>query len=88
MERWRRRRIRYGDDADADFVTIRAEHFRGREAIAGGHAGIFRTVFAGSIIRYMLETARLLAPERASGTARRPTRGARFCKEQRIELKD
>ena|SRR5258708_5422689 len=49
--------------SDADFVTIRAEHFRGREAIATGHAGIFRTIYAGSTNRYVLETARLLAPD-------------------------
>ncbi len=48
---------------DADFVTIRAEHFRGREAIAAGHAGIFRTIYAGSTNRYVLESARLLAPD-------------------------
>jgi uncharacterized protein (TIGR02246 family) len=48
---------------DADFVTVRAEHFRGREAIAAGHAGIFRTIYAGSTNRYVLEAARLLAPD-------------------------
>jgi uncharacterized protein (TIGR02246 family) len=48
---------------DADFVTIRAEHLRGREAIATGHAGIFQTIYAGSTNRYMLEAARLLAPD-------------------------
>ena len=48
---------------DADFVTIRAEHIVGREAIGAGHAAIFRTVFSGSTIRYTVETARLLAPE-------------------------
>lgn len=48
---------------DADFVNVRAEHFRGREAIATGHAGIFRTIYAGSTNRYVLETARLLTPD-------------------------
>ena len=33
---------------DADFVTIRGEHFRGRPAIAAGHAAIFQTIYAGS----------------------------------------
>ena len=47
---------------DADFVTIRAEHYRGREAIAAGHAAIFRTIYAGSTNRYTIETAQLLAP--------------------------
>ena len=49
--------------ADADFVTVRAEHFRGRAAIADGHTGIFRGVFARSRIRYTLDTLRLLRPD-------------------------
>lgn len=49
--------------ADADFVTIRAEHFSGRAAIAAGHATIFHTIYAGSVIRYVVESARLLCPE-------------------------
>jgi len=48
---------------DADFVTIRAEHLRGREAIAGGHAAIFRTIYAGSVNRYTVESIRLLRPD-------------------------
>ena len=48
---------------DADFVTIRAEHLRGREAIARGHAEIFRTIYAGSSNSFTLESARLLRPE-------------------------
>jgi uncharacterized protein (TIGR02246 family) len=48
---------------DADFVTIRGEHFRGRPAIAAGHAAIFRTIYAGSTVALALETARLLRPE-------------------------
>ena len=47
---------------DADFVTIRGEHFRGRPAIAGGHSAIFKTVYAGSTNRLTTETARLLSP--------------------------
>ena len=46
--------------ADADFVNIRAEHHRGREAIAAGHAAILRTIYAGSTNHYTVETARLL----------------------------
>jgi len=49
--------------ADADFVTIRAEHFRGRGAIAAGHAAIFRSIYAGSRLRCEIETARMLAPD-------------------------
>jgi uncharacterized protein (TIGR02246 family) len=48
---------------DADFVTIRAEHFRGRDAIASGHAGIFWTIYAGSVVRYTVESVRLLRPD-------------------------
>jgi uncharacterized protein (TIGR02246 family) len=48
---------------DADFVTIRGEHFRGRPAIAAGHAAIFRSIYAGSTCRLTVETARLLRPE-------------------------
>lgn len=49
--------------ADADFVNIRGEHFRGREAIAAGHAGIFRTIYAGSTTRMAVEQARLVRPD-------------------------
>jgi uncharacterized protein (TIGR02246 family) len=48
---------------DADFVTIRGEHFRGRSAIAAGHAAIFRTIYAGSTNHCTMEVARLLRPE-------------------------
>lgn len=48
---------------DADFVTIRGEHFRGRPAIAAGHAAIFRTIYAGSTNQLTIESARLLRPE-------------------------
>jgi uncharacterized protein (TIGR02246 family) len=49
--------------SDADFVNTRGEHFRGRPAIAAGHAAIFRTIYAGSSNRYTLEAARLVRPE-------------------------
>lgn len=49
--------------ADADFVNIRGEHFRGRAAIAAGHVAIFKTVYAGSTNRYEIEAVRLLRPE-------------------------
>ena len=48
--------------SDADFVTIRAEHFRGREAIANGHSAIFRTIYAGSSNRLTVDSLRLLRP--------------------------
>ena len=36
---------------DADFVTIRGEHVRTREAIAAGHQAIFDTIYKGSVVR-------------------------------------
>jgi uncharacterized protein (TIGR02246 family) len=48
---------------DAELVNIRAEHHRGRAAIAAGHAGILRTIYAGSTNHYTVETARLLKPD-------------------------
>jgi len=48
--------------SEADFVTIRGEHFRGRPAIAAGHAAIFRTIYAGSTVHFTVEGARLLRP--------------------------
>jgi uncharacterized protein (TIGR02246 family) len=45
---------------DADFVNVRAEHFRGRDAIAAGHTAIFRSIYAGSANRYTLESARVV----------------------------
>ena len=49
--------------ADADFVTIRAEHLRGREAISSGHAAIFRTIYAGSVNQFTIESLRFLRPD-------------------------
>jgi uncharacterized protein (TIGR02246 family) len=46
---------------DADFVNIRGEHVRSREAIARGHHGIFNTIYKGSRLRYEVIGARLLA---------------------------
>jgi uncharacterized protein (TIGR02246 family) len=48
---------------DADFVNVQGSHFRGRSAIAGGHAGIFATIYAGSVNQYTLESARLIRPD-------------------------
>ncbi len=48
---------------DADFVNVRGEHHRTRNAIAGGHEGIFSTIYAGSRNQYTLESARLLRPD-------------------------
>ncbi|HEV7590544.1 MAG TPA: SgcJ/EcaC family oxidoreductase [Longimicrobium sp.] len=48
---------------DADFVNVLGMHARGREAIAAGHDQIFRGIYAGSTVRYRVETARLLRPD-------------------------
>jgi uncharacterized protein (TIGR02246 family) len=47
---------------NADFVTIRAEHFQGRDAIAKGHDAILHTIYAGSKNRFTMESMRLLHP--------------------------
>jgi uncharacterized protein (TIGR02246 family) len=48
---------------DSDFVTIRGEHFRGRPAIAAGHAALFRPIYAGITVHFTIAGARLLRPE-------------------------
>jgi len=48
---------------DADFVTIRAEHFRGRQAIGDGHDAIFRTIYAGSKTKFTIDSARMIGDE-------------------------
>jgi uncharacterized protein (TIGR02246 family) len=48
---------------NADFVTIRGEHFPGKPAIAAGHDAIFRTIYAGSKNNLTVESARLLRPD-------------------------
>jgi uncharacterized protein (TIGR02246 family) len=47
--------------ADATFVTIRGAHFAGRDTIADGHAGILGSIYAGSINRMELISAREIA---------------------------
>ena len=47
---------------DADFVNIRGEHHRTREAIAKGHQGIFNSVYKGSVVRLQVAAVRTLAP--------------------------
>jgi uncharacterized protein (TIGR02246 family) len=48
---------------DADFVNVLGMHARGRDEIAAGHDEIFRSIYAGSTVRYRVETARLLRPD-------------------------
>ncbi len=45
---------------DADFVDIRGEHHRGREAIAAGHRAILHSIYEGSTVGYELTDAREL----------------------------
>ena len=49
--------------ADADFVNVRAEHHRGRQAIAAGHTAIFRGIYAGSTNQYTVKSARLVTAD-------------------------
>ena len=49
--------------AQTDFVNIRGEHFRGREAVAAGHKALFTGIYAGSKVELTVEDARLLRPE-------------------------
>ena len=46
---------------DADFVNIRGEHVRTREAIAKGHQAIFNTIYKGSVVRYEVIGVRAIA---------------------------
>ena len=48
---------------DADFVNIRAEHHRGKAAIAAGHQGIFDTIYKGSTNSFEVRSARALSPD-------------------------
>ena len=45
---------------DADFVTIRADHLKGRNAIVASHRHIFSAVYAGSRNELSLESARMI----------------------------
>ncbi len=48
---------------DASFVTIRGERLTGDTAIAEGHAGIFATIYAGSVNRMELVRADRIADD-------------------------
>jgi uncharacterized protein (TIGR02246 family) len=43
---------------DADFVTIRGDYHRGRDAISRGHQALFDTIYMGSTLAYSLLQAR------------------------------
>src|SRR5262245_14693652 len=47
---------------DADFVNVRGEHIRTRDAIAKGHQVIFDTFYKGSVVRCEVIAVRPIAP--------------------------
>jgi uncharacterized protein (TIGR02246 family) len=47
---------------DADFVNVFGFHGKGRKAIADAHDRILSTVYKGSVNRYVVRQARMLAP--------------------------
>ena len=63
--------------ADADFVDIRGDHHRSREAIAAGHQTIFDSVYKGSTADYELIGARELSDDvilaHSTGVLRAPS---------------
>jgi uncharacterized protein (TIGR02246 family) len=46
---------------DAEFVNIRGEHHRTRDAIAKGHSAIFSTIYKGSGVRLQVAAVREIA---------------------------
>jgi len=47
---------------DADFVNVRGDYHSGRDAVAHGHAAIWKSIYASSTIRYSLLRVREVAP--------------------------
>lgn len=45
---------------NTDFVTIRADHLKGRDAIVASHRHVFSTLYAGSWNELRLESARTI----------------------------
>ena len=46
---------------DADFVNIRGEHHRTRDAIARGHQSIFASIYKDSVVRLEVAAVRSIA---------------------------
>ena len=46
---------------DADFVNIRGEHHRTRDAIARGHQSIFASIYTDSVVRLEVAAVRSIA---------------------------
>lgn len=76
--------------ADADFVDIRGGHHRGDAAVADGHQALFQSVYAGSTIRYQLDSARVLGPGSviavATATLTAPSGPARGVNRSRLTM--
>jgi uncharacterized protein (TIGR02246 family) len=47
---------------DCDFVDIRGMHHQGAPSVARGHQAILDSIYAGSVIRYRVGSARLIVP--------------------------
>jgi uncharacterized protein (TIGR02246 family) len=47
---------------DCDFVDIRGTHHQGASSVGHGHQAIFDSIYAGSVIRYRVSSARTIAP--------------------------
>ena len=47
---------------DCEFVDIRGTRHEGAPSVAHGHQAIFDSIYAGSVIRYRVSSARTIAP--------------------------
>ena len=47
---------------DTDFTDVRGDHHKGRDAVVHGHQALFDSIYAGSTVRFELESAREVAP--------------------------
>ena len=56
-------RVGFRERQSSRIVDIRGGHHRGRAAVAAGHQALFDSLYAGSGLRYQLDTARQLTPE-------------------------
>jgi len=47
---------------DADFTDIRGDHHKGVAAVIEGHQALFDSIYAGSTVRFEVQSARPVAP--------------------------
>jgi uncharacterized protein (TIGR02246 family) len=47
---------------DADFTDIRGDHHKGNDAVVHGHQALFDSIYAGSTVRFEVESAREVVP--------------------------